>query len=353
MNQKLKVLVVGTGHMGASHARAYHQMDAVEICGLVSRSLSSSRALSEELNVSACFDDYVQALNETSPQAVSINSYTESHFEYAMEALHRGIHVFVEKPMAETLMECEEIIALAKEKKCKVVVGYILRHHPAWKKFIDISHQLGKPLVMRMNLNQQSKGEAWKTHRNILKTQSPIVDCGVHYVDVMCQMTESEPLRVHAIGARLTDDIPEGQYNYGQLQITFADGSCGWYEAGWGPMMSNHAHFIKDVIGPKGSVCIEARKEASDDVHAHTRTNQLHLHHSELNVEGEFGREDQFVDMAGEPDHDELCALEQDFFIDSIINDIDLGDHLELARRSLRIVLAADESFKTSRIVEL
>jgi predicted dehydrogenase len=65
-----------------------------------------------------------------------------------------------------------------------------------------------------------------------MKSLSPIVDCGVHYIDVMCQMTRSKPLQVNAIGARLTDDIPEGNYNYGQLQIRFEDGSVGWYEAG-------------------------------------------------------------------------------------------------------------------------
>ena len=106
---------------------------------------------------------------------------------------------------------------------------------------------------MRMNLNQQSSGQMWNVHKNLMQSLSPIVDCGVHYLDVMCQMTESPPMSVTAIGARLTQSIPEDQYNYGQLQIRFDDGSVGWYEAGWGPMMSENAYFIKDVIGPQGS----------------------------------------------------------------------------------------------------
>ena len=81
---------------------------------------------------------------------------------------------------------------------------------------------------------------------------SPIVDCGVHYVDIMCQMTRARPIRVHAIGARLTGEISAAMYNYGQLQVMFDDGSVGWYEAGWGPMMSETAYFVKDVIGPQG-----------------------------------------------------------------------------------------------------
>ncbi len=86
----------------------------------------------------------------------------------------------------------------------KLVIGYILRVHPAWTRFIELARTLGKPLVMRMNLNQQSHGAAWTLHRNLMDSMSPIVDCGVHYVDVMCQMTGARPVSVSAVGARLT-----------------------------------------------------------------------------------------------------------------------------------------------------
>ena len=154
--------------------------------------------------------------------------------------------------LAETVEGAEHVVARAGEVGRKVVVGYILRHHPSWIRFIEMSHSLGKPLVMRMNLNQQSSGDQWKTHKNLMSSISPIVDCGVHYVDVMCSMTRSKPVRVSGIGARLSDELPEGKINYGQLQVTFEDGSVGWYEAGWGPMMSEVSFFVKDVVGPKG-----------------------------------------------------------------------------------------------------
>jgi predicted dehydrogenase len=72
-------------------------------------------------------------------------------------------------------------------------------------------------LVFRMNLNQQSHGYMWDVHRNLMKSCSPIVDCGVHYVDVMCQMTDAKPISVYAIGARLTKDVPLNGYNYGRV----------------------------------------------------------------------------------------------------------------------------------------
>ena len=148
---------------------------------------------------------------------MSINTYPETHGAYARAAIEAGCHVFCEKPLAETVEEAQSIVDAARAGNRKLVIGYILRVHPAWVRFIEIARTLGKPLVMRMNLNQQSHGQNWTWHRNLMDSMSPIVDCGVHYVDVMCQMTQARPVRVSAIGARLTDELKPGMYNYGQL----------------------------------------------------------------------------------------------------------------------------------------
>src|SRR5687768_17430890 len=253
MISPLRVLVAGCGNMGASHARAYHKMPEFEVVGLVSRGPASRGALSKELGGLPEFDDYHAALASTKPDAVSINTYPETHGPYARAAIKAGCHVFCEKPLAETVEEAQSIVDAARANRRKLVVGYILRVHPAWIRFIEIARTLGKPLVMRMNLNQQSHGPTWDTHRKLMESMSPIVDCGVHYVDVMCQMTGARPVRVSAVGARLTDELKPWLYNYGQLQVTLDDGSVGWYEVGWSPMMSEVEFFVKDVIGPKGS----------------------------------------------------------------------------------------------------
>jgi predicted dehydrogenase len=208
---------------------------------------------------------------------------------------------------------------------------------------------------MRMNLNQQSSGAQWQVHRHLMNSISPIVDCGVHYVDVMCQVTGARPVRVHAIGARLTSEIHERMYNYGHLHVTFDDGSVGWYEAGWGPMMSEVAFFVKDMIGPRGSVSIimEESKTASADIDSHTRTSALRLHHGLLTPEGRFATPDEVIRMDDEPGHQELCDREQQLFLDAIVNDLDMSAHVEDAINSLRIVLAADESVRTGQVVLL
>lgn len=344
--------------MGRSHALAYHNIPGFEIAGICTRSAASREKLNAELGGGyALFDDFYQALAETGPDAVSISTYPDTHAPYAIAAIEAGCHVFIEKPLAETVAAAEQVVAAARQHDRKLVVGYILRHHPSWQKFIAMSHELGKPLVMRMNLNQQSSGNEWETHKNLMSSISPVVDCGVHYVDVMCQMTRSKPVRVSGIGARLTDDLPEGKINYGHLQVTFEDGSVGWYEAGWGPMMSESAFFVKDVVGPNGSVTIEAREAAaggaSANVDAHTKTNTLRRHYAGLDGNNRFARQDTWTETGDEPDHDALCRREQEYFLKAITHDLNLADHMDDAINSMKIVAAADESFRTGKTISL
>jgi predicted dehydrogenase len=197
----------------------------------------------------------------------------------------------------------------------------------------------------------------WDVHRNLMKSLSPIVDCGVHYIDVMCQMTRSKPVRVSAIGARMTEDIPAGNYNYGQLQIYFEDGSVGWYEAGWGPMISQTAYFVKDVFGPKGSVSIVAKEAGgegkSSSIEAHTKTESLRVHWADLDANNDFSRDDEWVNLTDEPNHQELCDREQLYFLKAIQENMDLKDHLDDAVNSLRIAFACDESIKKGVMVQL
>lgn len=343
--------------MGASHATAYHNLPGFEICGLVSTG-KSKEILNQKLGGQyALYTDFYRALEITRPDAVCISTYPDTHEAYAIKSFESGCHVFIEKPLADSVEGAIQVTEAAKKANKKLLVGYILRYHPSWEKFTELAREMGKPLVMRMNLNQQSHGPKWTVHRNLMKSLSPIVDCAVHYIDIMCQMTRSTPIQVSAIGARLTDDIPEWNYNYGQLQIRFEDGSIGWYEAGWGPMVSDNAFFIKDVFGPRGAVSIVAREASasgkSDSIDSHTKTESIKIHYADLDQEDEFVKTDEYLDLQDEPNHQELCNREQIYFLKSIQEDLDLSSATEDAVNSLKIAFACDESVKTGQTVLL
>ncbi|MBM7066611.1 Gfo/Idh/MocA family protein [Actibacterium sp. 188UL27-1] len=336
-----RVLIAGLGNMGLSHALAHHN-GAAEVVGLVNRSAVD---LPPQLTSYPMFRDFGEALVQTKPDLAVIATYSDSHAEYAIAAMAAGAHVFVEKPLATTVADARRIQAKALETGRKVMVGYILRHHPSWVRLIAEARGLGGPYVFRLNLNQQSSGAEWKTHKALMQTMSPIVDCGVHYVDVMCQITDAKPLRVHGMGVRLSDEIAPDMYNYGQFQVIFDDGSVGWYEAGWGPMMSETAFFVKDIVSPNGAVSItDGNLGGSADIDGHTKVGAIRVHRP---------NGDTLIDMPDEPGHQALCDAEQAYMLRAMVEDLDLTRHMEDAVQSLAICLAADESIRTGQVVAL
>ena len=339
----IRTLVAGIGNMGRSHALAHHFSDASEVVGLVNR---SGEIQGDELQGIPLFTDFFTALNKTKPELVIVATYSDSHADYACAAMDSNAHVFVEKPLATSVKDARRVIDRANSTNRKLVVGYILRHHPSWIRLIGEARKLGGPYVFRLNLNQQSSGETWETHKALMQTTSPIVDCGVHYVDVMCQITDGRPIRVNGMGLNLSDEIASDMYNYGQFQVTFDDGSIGWYEAGWGPMMSETAFFVKDIVSPNGAVSIvEGNKGSSDDVDGHTKVGNLLVHRT--------NGADTLIELDDEPGHQQLCDAEQAFMLQAIAEDIDLTRHMRDALVSLEICLAADASIRSGCVVEL
>jgi predicted dehydrogenase len=363
VSRELSVLVVGLGHMGMSHALAYERLDGYRLAGLCARGVASRTDLPARWADIPLFTDYYEALAAVSPDVVAICTWPNTHAEYAVAAFKARAHVFLEKPISQTVEEAEQVVAAARAADRKLLVGISPPHSPMWIRLGEVVKTLGKPLVMRMNLNQQSIGPAWNWHRDLMASSSPVVDCGVHYVDFMCAVTGSRPMRVHAIGARLSDDIAPDMYNYGQLQVVFEDGSVGWYEAGWGPMISQAAFIVKDFIGPKGAVSVlspdivdptpaGATSAISSDIHTHSKIRPLRLHRSEIGPDNSLIHGDEDIDIPEQLDHTQLCERKQAFLLDAILNDRDLSDYMRRAVDSMRIVMAADESIRTGRVVE-
>ena len=339
----IRVLVAGLGNMGRSHALAYHHSPDFEVVGLVNRSPATLPADLQGYPVTA---DYAEALARLKPDLVCVATYSDSHADFAVAAMEAGAHVFVEKPLATSLADAQRVADCAARTGRKVVVGYILRHHPSWQRLIAEARDMGGPYVFRLNLNQQSSGPTWDVHKALMQTTPPIVDCGVHYVDVMCQITDATPVEVRGMGLRLSPEIAADMYNYGHFQVLFSDGSLGWYEAGWGPMMSDTAFFVKDVISPNGAVSIRMPETArSDDIDTHTKTSLLRVH--------KVAGGDTDISMADEPGHQDLCDREQAFVARAILENLDLTRHMQDAVQSLIICLAAGESVRSGLPVKL
>ena len=271
-----------------------------------------------------------------------------------IKAMEAGAHVFIEKPLAATVEDAERVVATAKRLKRKLVIGYILRHHPSWMEFIRIARELGGPYVMRMNLNQQSHAEQWATHKRLMQSTSPIVDCGVHYVDVMCQICDAKPRQVRGMGVRLTNEIaPE----HVQLRPPAGD------------VRGRLGRLVRSRLGPddlRDRVLREGRDDAQGlRLHRHEGRRQVGGHgdpHQDLDHPHALGGAGPQrpvcaarpgTSMADEPGHQALCDREQAYVLKAIREDIDLTQHMADGVNSLKIVLAADRSVREGRAIDL
>ena len=159
-NGKLRVLVVGIGNMGVAHARAYDEIDGFELAGLCARRIAKRNDLPERWSNVPRFADYDDALETRSPTSSRSTLCRTRMPTMPSQALEAGAHVFVEKPLAETV-GCRARGRAPRRRSEKLVIGYILRQHPSWTKFVEIARQLGtatgvphepQPAVQRRDL---------------------------------------------------------------------------------------------------------------------------------------------------------------------------------------------------------
>src|ERR1700730_9637895 len=146
---KLRVLVVGLGHMGVTHAKAYDRIDGYELAGLCCRSIAGRQDIIDAWPNVARFADYEEALTKVQPDVVSVNTWPDTHADFAVRAFQTGAHVFLEKPIAETVAhsfrdmpraepvaDSERVVAAAKASHRQLLVGLGPRHSPTWVRFM-------------------------------------------------------------------------------------------------------------------------------------------------------------------------------------------------------------------------
>ena len=125
---KIRVGVIGTGHLGKLHASLYREVEQAQLCGVFDLNRDKANNIASELGVEV-FDTVDKLLAVV--DAVNIVTPTTTHFELAQQALAKGLHVFVEKPVTSTEDEAETLIRLAGEQQRTLQIGHIERFNPA------------------------------------------------------------------------------------------------------------------------------------------------------------------------------------------------------------------------------
>jgi predicted dehydrogenase len=191
----LKVGVLGAGHLGKIHLRLLNQSSKYELVGFYDPNKENAEKIALEFGYRK-FDTIAELIQET--DIIDIVTPTLSHHDCAKEVIQAGKHVFIEKPISNTVEEAEEIIELAKKHNVKGQVGHVERFNPA---FISVKDQIHNPMFI-------------ETHRlaefNPRGTDVPVVlDLMIHDIDAILSVVKSKVKSVHASGVSVISDSPD------------------------------------------------------------------------------------------------------------------------------------------------
>lgn len=254
------VALIGCGQMGAAHLDDIYYKENVKITYVCDLDAEKAQFFQRKYNAQNISTDFKDCIKKDDVDIVIAATYPSTHLPILKECIAHKKHLICEKPICPSLEEGKEFVKLVKANpEIKVLIGHILRHNKTYNKVCEMIHAgaIGFPIVMRMAQNHHTMN--WDKYLNLIKETSPIIDCGVHYIDVMRWFTRAEITNVSGVGLRLDADVPEDKYNYGMLTVTLSDGSIGYYEAGWANTMSSDN--LKEFIGPKGRIKLIYRKD--------------------------------------------------------------------------------------------
>jgi len=191
----LKVGVLGAGHLGKIHLRLLKQSEKYELVGFYDPSEAIAEKVAQEFGYKSF--PSVEALVEA-VDVVDIVTPTLSHYDCAVTAIQAGKHIFLEKPISNTVEEAEHIIKLAREKGVKGQVGHVERFNPA---FTAVKNKIENPMFI-------------ETHRlaefNPRGTDVPVVlDLMIHDIDAILSVVKSKVKAVHASGVSVLSQSPD------------------------------------------------------------------------------------------------------------------------------------------------
>lgn len=260
--KKYGILLIGCGYIGCEHLKDIYYRPEFEIVAVVDKSEERAALAAKKYNALSYGKDYKPFLSDKRIQIVIIATYPDTHLKIAKECLLYGKHVLCEKPIARTFEESLKFYNMALKSKSKVQVAYILRHNKSYHKIKELidSKIIGELKVIRMVQNQHISD--WSRYCSLLENCMPIVDCGVHYIDIVRWFTGSEITKVSGFGTKIDEDSPK--YNYTIMNFETENGCQGFYESCWSRNIG--AQNVKEFIGTEGRITLTLAKHRGEEI---------------------------------------------------------------------------------------
>jgi predicted dehydrogenase len=195
MHQMLKVAVFGTGHLGKFHLNNWMEIKDIELIGFLDPNEATAKDIVRIYQLKR-FTDADQLLDEC--DAVDIIAPTNFHFELCQKAIRKGKHVFVEKPLANTMLEAKELVQLVRESNVKLQVGHVERFNPA---FLAAQTVPLNPMFIEVHRLAQFNPRGTEV--------SVILDLMIHDIDIILSLVRSEVKSISASGVAVMTDTPD------------------------------------------------------------------------------------------------------------------------------------------------
>lgn len=219
----MKVVVIGTGVMGRNHIRVLREIPEVQVVAVVDRDLARAEEAGKPYGIRAC-GDAVQAFRDYRPDAAIIAVPTERHHQVAMSAIEHGVHVLVEKPIASTVQQGEELVEAARRNRVVLSVGHVERFNPA-------------VIELKRRMDAGELGRIFMIHsRRLSPYPRRIMDVGVaadlasHELDMMHYLTGS---RGEIVGAAVSQVLHPTHEDIVFGVLRFASGVLGILDVNW------------------------------------------------------------------------------------------------------------------------
>lgn len=332
------VVLIGCGHIGQAHISDIYWRDNIAIRAVVDRQLSRAQDFARRYGAQAADTDYRPYLERQDVDIVIIASPVSCHLPMLRDCLAHQKHVLCEKPLCATAADGAEFYRLCKTASAQVVIGHILRYNETFIRVRQLiaAGEIGQLRLARMVQNHHIIDS--ERYHSLLRECSPLLDCGVHYFDLLQWLSGGRITAVSGFGTRISSEFQDVEMDYGMANLFLDNGVVGYYEAGWTRSMSSNN--TKEFVGDAGSISVTlnqfrgAHPEEGDLIEVYH--NKDHRYQS-INVPGNY-----------KPMYRQLSAL-----IDKIEGRPSEAPSIDEAYSAFQIGLAAEEAARTGRKIRV
>lgn len=311
----VNVGVIGVGAMGENHVRVYHKM---EEANLIAVSDVSERALKkiEKKYGAKSYTEYSDLLENPDIEVVSVCVPTTFHHAVVMEAIKHKKHVLVEKPIAFTLNEAEEMINAAKEAGVILSTGHVERFNPAVQK----AKELIDDGVIGDIVSAFAKRVGPLPPR--IKDVGVSIDLAIHDLDIMNYLFEENIIQVYGT---MNSSFDDSEFeDHAEIMVSFDNESTGIIEVNW---LTPYKRRELELTGTAGIISVDYIQQS-------------------IEVYGKFAQDIQIK-------HEEPLKCELKSFLNSVVEEKEPIITGEDGLKALKMVIAANKSSKDHRPISL